>query len=115
MSIGSVLSWIICGLVVGICARFLVPGRQQLSLPMTALLGIGGASIAGSQARAIYGPEFVVWFTLGLSATLLIFAQIVPKILGVTLLMTAIHWAVAREPMTQASGRKNSTQKRPRG
>ena len=42
MSIGSILSWIVCGLVVGICARFLVPGRQYMSLTMTALLESAG-------------------------------------------------------------------------
>ena len=40
MSIGSILSWIVCGLVVGICARFLVPMRQSMTLSMTAVLGI---------------------------------------------------------------------------
>ena len=39
MSIGSIVSWIVCGLVVGALARMLVPGRQTMSLPMTALLG----------------------------------------------------------------------------
>ena len=47
MSIGSILSWIVCGLVVGICARFLVPGRQSMSLPMTIVLGIAGALVGG--------------------------------------------------------------------
>ena len=47
MSIVSILSWIVCGLVVGICARFLVPGRQYLTLPMTVLMGIGGALVGG--------------------------------------------------------------------
>jgi uncharacterized membrane protein YeaQ/YmgE (transglycosylase-associated protein family) len=47
MSIGSIISWIICGLVVGILARFLVPGRQSMSLPMTIVLGIAGAFVGG--------------------------------------------------------------------
>lgn len=47
MSIGSVISWIVCGLVVGLCARFLVPGRQSMSLSMTTVLGIVGALVGG--------------------------------------------------------------------
>jgi uncharacterized membrane protein YeaQ/YmgE (transglycosylase-associated protein family) len=47
MSIGSILSWIVCGLVVGLCARLLVPGRQSMSLVMTMLLGIAGALVGG--------------------------------------------------------------------
>jgi uncharacterized membrane protein YeaQ/YmgE (transglycosylase-associated protein family) len=47
MSIGSLIGWIVCGLIVGLCARFLVPGRQFMSLTMTTLLGIGGALVGG--------------------------------------------------------------------
>lgn len=47
MSIGSIVSWIICGLLVGLAARFLVPGRQRMSPPMTILLGIAGALLGG--------------------------------------------------------------------
>ena len=57
MSIGSILSWIVCGLVVGICARFLVPGRQYMSLTMTALLGIGGALLGGFLYSVIRGAS----------------------------------------------------------
>lgn len=47
MSIESVFSWILCGLIVGACARFLVPGRQNMSLLMTIGLGIVGALLGG--------------------------------------------------------------------
>jgi len=57
VSIGSVLSWVICGLVVGLCARLLVPRRQSLSLPMTSLLGIAGALIGGFLYSIIRGPS----------------------------------------------------------
>ena len=60
MSIGSILSWMVCGLVVGICARFLVPGRQYMSLLMTALLGIGGALLGGFLYSVIRGRQSAV-------------------------------------------------------
>ena len=47
------------------------------------LLGVGGAAIAGSQARELFGADFVIWFSVGLAATLLIVSQIIPKIIGV--------------------------------
>ena len=47
------------------------------------ILGVGGAAIAGAQAHALFGADFVVWFSVGLAATLLIVSQIIPKILGV--------------------------------
>lgn len=56
MSIGSVLAWIVCGLIVGLCARLLVPGRQSMSLPLTTLLGIAGALIGGFLYSVVRGP-----------------------------------------------------------
>jgi uncharacterized membrane protein YeaQ/YmgE (transglycosylase-associated protein family) len=47
MSAMTLLSWVACGLVVGLIARFLLPGRQNMSLLMTAVLGIVGACAGG--------------------------------------------------------------------
>ena len=63
MSIGSILSWIVCGLVVGWCARLLVPGRQSMSTAMTILLGIVGALLGGFFYSLIQGAS-VEPFTL---------------------------------------------------
>ncbi len=57
MSIGSIVSWIVCGLVVGLCARFLVPGRQSMSPPMTILLGIIGSLVGGFLYSLIRGAS----------------------------------------------------------
>ncbi len=57
MSIGSIFSWILCGLIVGAIARVLVPGRQRMSLAMTALLGIVGALLGGLLYSVIRGPS----------------------------------------------------------
>lgn len=43
---GSWLWIIIVGLVVGILARLVMPGRQRIGLILTTLLGIGGAIVA---------------------------------------------------------------------
>ena len=47
MTFGAVLSWMACGFVVGLVARFLVPGRQHMSLLLTMVLGIVGAVVGG--------------------------------------------------------------------
>lgn len=47
MSLEGIIGWIVCGLVVGLCARFLVPGRQYMSLLMTIVLGIAGSLVGG--------------------------------------------------------------------
>jgi uncharacterized membrane protein YeaQ/YmgE (transglycosylase-associated protein family) len=56
MSVGSILSWMGCGLIVGLLARFLVPGRQYMSLVATTLLGITGALVGGFLYSVIRGP-----------------------------------------------------------
>jgi uncharacterized membrane protein YeaQ/YmgE (transglycosylase-associated protein family) len=42
----AIIGWAIFGLIVGAIARFLIPGRQPMSLGMTMVLGIIG-SLAG--------------------------------------------------------------------
>jgi uncharacterized membrane protein YeaQ/YmgE (transglycosylase-associated protein family) len=42
-----ILSWALCGLVIGLIARLLVPGQQPLGLLRTILLGVVGAFLGG--------------------------------------------------------------------
>jgi uncharacterized membrane protein YeaQ/YmgE (transglycosylase-associated protein family) len=49
-----VLSWALCGLVVGVIARLLVPGRHALGILRTILLGILGAFLGGLIYWVIY-------------------------------------------------------------
>ena len=55
MSIGSFLSWMVCGLIVGLIARFLLPGRQSMGLLMTMVLGVVGAVVGGFLYSFIQG------------------------------------------------------------
>ncbi len=55
MSISSLLSWMLCGLIVGLVARFLVPGRQNMSLLLTMALGIVGAVVGGFLYSLVQG------------------------------------------------------------
>jgi len=55
----GVLGWILFGLVVGIIAKLLMPGRDPGGFIVTILIGIVGAVLAGWLGRAIgwYGPN----------------------------------------------------------
>ena len=55
MNFGSIISWILCGLIVGLISRFLVPGPQSMIMPMTTLLGIAGALLGGFLYSLIRG------------------------------------------------------------
>ena len=47
------IGFVVFGLVVGILARLLVPGRQHLSVWMTLLLGLIGSVVGGVIANAL--------------------------------------------------------------
>jgi uncharacterized membrane protein YeaQ/YmgE (transglycosylase-associated protein family) len=49
----QILGLIIIGIVVGILARLVLPGRQPIGMWMTILLGIAGALVGGIVASAI--------------------------------------------------------------
>jgi uncharacterized membrane protein YeaQ/YmgE (transglycosylase-associated protein family) len=55
----QILGLIIIGIVIGVIARLVLPGRQKIGALMTILLGIGGALIGGIIAAAglIAGAE----------------------------------------------------------
>jgi uncharacterized membrane protein YeaQ/YmgE (transglycosylase-associated protein family) len=53
-----ILGWALFGLIVGVIARFLIPGKQPMSLLMTALLGVVGSLVGGGISWLIWGnPE----------------------------------------------------------
>jgi uncharacterized membrane protein YeaQ/YmgE (transglycosylase-associated protein family) len=54
----GIIGTIIIGLIVGLVARAVMPGRQALGIILTVLLGIGGALVAtyGGQALGLYQP-----------------------------------------------------------
>jgi uncharacterized membrane protein YeaQ/YmgE (transglycosylase-associated protein family) len=62
------------GLIVGGLARLALPGPDPMSIPMTAVLGIGGSIIGGLVSRLFFGYAggFVFAF---LGALLLLYLQ----------------------------------------
>ena len=49
----QILGLILIGIVIGVIARLVLPGRQRIGMGLTILLGIGGALIGGVVASAI--------------------------------------------------------------
>ena len=47
------LGWIVIGLIAGLIARFITPGRGPSGCLMTILLGVGGALVAGFLGREL--------------------------------------------------------------
>lgn len=49
----QLLGLIIVGLIIGILARLVLPGRQRIGVPLTLLLGVLGAVISGMIVSAL--------------------------------------------------------------
>jgi uncharacterized membrane protein YeaQ/YmgE (transglycosylase-associated protein family) len=70
-----ILSWIVFGLVVGVIAKLLMPGRDPGGFIVTMLLGIAGALIGGFVGRAMgfYGQgQSAGWIMSILGAVILL-------------------------------------------
>jgi len=50
------IQYIVMGLIVGVCARFLLPGADHMGLMMTTLVGIGGSLLGGFIGRMMGKP-----------------------------------------------------------
>ncbi|WP_372722276.1 GlsB/YeaQ/YmgE family stress response membrane protein [Novipirellula sp.] len=52
-----IIGWMISGLIIGLIARALVPGRQAIGILRTMLLGIVGSFIGGFAGFLLMGGE----------------------------------------------------------
>jgi uncharacterized membrane protein YeaQ/YmgE (transglycosylase-associated protein family) len=73
VDIGSILGYILVGIVVGVLARFLVPGRSRIGFIGTIVVGVIGAIGGGWLAGAVF-PETagVDWIASILVAVVLV-------------------------------------------
>ena len=74
----DILIWIALGLIAGVLAKVIVPGRDPGGCAVTVLLGIAGALLAGFVGRVagVYDPgERAGWIaaTLGAAAILVVY------------------------------------------
>ncbi len=70
------IGWIIFGLIVGVIAKLLVPGRDPGGFITTALIGIVGALLAGWLGRAVgwYGPNDSAGFLMSIVGAVVLLA-----------------------------------------
>ena len=55
MSIASIIGWVVAGLIVGALARLVLPGRQDMGIGLTIVLGIVGAMVGGFLTSLVVG------------------------------------------------------------
>jgi uncharacterized membrane protein YeaQ/YmgE (transglycosylase-associated protein family) len=71
-----IIGWIVFGLVVGIVAKFLMPGRDPGGFVVTALIGIVGAVVGGFMGRVIglYKDGDPVGFVMAVIGSIILLA-----------------------------------------
>jgi uncharacterized membrane protein YeaQ/YmgE (transglycosylase-associated protein family) len=80
--IGFIITLIVVGLIAGALARLIVPGRQNLSIPMTILLGIIGSFVGGFLANLIFHGRIglnssgIIGSIIGAIIVLIIYTQV---------------------------------------
>jgi uncharacterized membrane protein YeaQ/YmgE (transglycosylase-associated protein family) len=72
-----IIGWIVFGLLVGIIARFLIPGPQPMGIIMTTVLGVIGSFLGGTlyslfQGGSITQPVASGWIGSIVGAILLL-------------------------------------------
>lgn len=82
----SIIGWIILGLIAGVIAKAIMPGRDPGGLIVTILLGIVGSLVGGFIGRALFGygratdagsvsePGFIMGLVLAVVGALVLLA-----------------------------------------
>jgi len=75
--IGSILGYIVVGLIVGLLARLLMPGRDRIGFLGTLVIGIVGAVLGGWLAGAFFREtEGVDWLaSIGVAMLLILLVR----------------------------------------
>jgi len=70
----GIVGWIVFGLVVGVIAKLIMPGRDPGGIIVTMLLGIVGAVLGGFLGRALgfYGPQQAAGWLMSIAGAIVV-------------------------------------------
>ncbi|HVD76020.1 MAG TPA: GlsB/YeaQ/YmgE family stress response membrane protein [Vicinamibacteria bacterium] len=69
-----IIGQILFGLVVGILAKLLMPGRDPGGIIVTALIGMAGALVGSFIGRAIWGPAYAAGWIMAILGAIALLA-----------------------------------------
>ncbi len=72
----GVIGWIVFGLIVGLVAKLVMPGKDPGGIIVTMLLGVVGALVGGFLGRALglYGPQDPAGFIMSVIGAIVLLA-----------------------------------------
>jgi uncharacterized membrane protein YeaQ/YmgE (transglycosylase-associated protein family) len=82
----SIIGWIVFGFIVGVIARFILPGPQPMGIVLTTVLGIVGSFVGGYLGMLVHGGPIDASQPAGW----------IGSIVGAVLLLVAFHFVRRR-------------------
>lgn len=85
VTVTTVIVWLLIGLVAGLLARFLVPGRDPMGIGATLVLGLIGSVIGGFLGDLItsgdqdFSPAGIIGSIIGAIIALLIYRMVTSR------------------------------------
>jgi uncharacterized membrane protein YeaQ/YmgE (transglycosylase-associated protein family) len=95
----GIIAWIVLGLVAGLIANMLIPGRRQQGLIITCLIGVAGALLGGWLATKIFHVHSLQGF-FNISTWL-------TAIIGAAILLLAYHLVTSQSGRSGRSSRSS--------
>jgi uncharacterized membrane protein YeaQ/YmgE (transglycosylase-associated protein family) len=95
----GIIAWIILGLVAGMVAKKLIPGRDAQGLIITTLIGIAGALLGGFVATNVFHVNGTQGF-FNLSTW-------ISAIAGAAVLLLGYHLVTGRNSRRRSGGRRS--------
>jgi uncharacterized membrane protein YeaQ/YmgE (transglycosylase-associated protein family) len=74
ISFFRVVWYVIVGLIVGVLARLILPGRQQMNMLMTILIGVVSALLGGFLWELIFSNHGIAWIGSLIVAVVIVWA-----------------------------------------
>jgi uncharacterized membrane protein YeaQ/YmgE (transglycosylase-associated protein family) len=68
----NIIGLLVVGLIIGLLARLVLPGRQRIGLPLTLLLGVAGALVGGIIASQLGTGEIFELNVIGFVAAVIV-------------------------------------------
>ena len=70
----GIVGWILFGLIVGVIAKLIMPGRDPGGIIVTMLLGIVGAVVGGFIGRSLgfYGPQQTAGWLMSIAGAIVV-------------------------------------------